>query len=115
MDKKSVSSKFGIKQVEVFESWLHTLSILRNMAAHHDRFLGARIGVAPTNLKQRRIIFSDSKAPYASLTMINILLKSIDFGDSFKSRLMAIESTYGVEQFKLLGFPDDWHISGSGW
>jgi abortive infection bacteriophage resistance protein len=30
-DRKSVSSRFGITQVEVFESWLHTLTVLRNM------------------------------------------------------------------------------------
>lgn len=49
-----------IVEDDVFESWLHTLTVLRNMAAHHARFLDVKTGVSPTNLKLKAIKFSDN-------------------------------------------------------
>lgn len=114
-DRKAISSKFGIKQVEVFESWLHTLTVLRNMAAHHDRFLDIKIGVSPTNLKLKGITFPDNKTVYASLTVIHVLLTSIGFQGGLKARLLAIEEKYGAEHFQHMGFVKNWNTEGKGW
>lgn len=115
LDKKAISTKFGITQVEVFASWLHTLTVLRNMAAHHDRFLGCKLGVSPTNLKKKNIRFADNKSVYAALTMIHVLLDAIGFNGTFKQRLMDIEIKYGCGMFRTLGFPHDWKTSAAGW
>lgn len=110
-DKKSISSKFGIQKPEVFESWLHTLSVLRNMAAHHDRFVHTKLGVSPVNYKEKKIKFSDNKSVYAALTMIHILLSSIGFNGHFKQRLIDLENRYGSALFKVMGFPANWKAS----
>lgn len=115
LDKKAISTKFGITQVEVFASWLHTLTVLRNMAAHHDRFLGCKLGVSPTNFKQKNIRFADNKSVYAALTMIHVLLEAIGFNGAFKQRLVDIEVKYGSGLFRTLGFPHDWKTSSAGW
>jgi abortive infection bacteriophage resistance protein len=111
LDQKAISAKFGITQVEVFTSWLHTLTVLRNMAAHHDRFLGCKLGVSPTNYKKRGIKFADNKSVYAALTMIHILLDAIGFNGAFKQRIADIETRYGSGLFQTLGFPHDWKNS----
>jgi abortive infection bacteriophage resistance protein len=113
-DRKAVSSKFGIKQVEVFESWLHTLTVLRNMAAHHDRFIDVKIGVSPANLKHANIKFADNKTVYASLTVIHVLLTTIGFNGAFKARLESMEQAYGAAHFQRMGFPAQWRTS-KGW
>lgn len=114
-DRKIISSKFGITQVEVFESWLHTLTVIRNMAAHHDRFIDVKIGVSPTNLKLKNIKFTDNKTVYASLTVIHVLLSSIGFNGTFKSRLASIEARYGAANFQRMGFPEHWKTEAKGW
>ena len=113
-DKKTIAAKFGINTVEVFESWLHTLTVLRNMAAHHDRFVQNKLGVSPTNYKQKAIKFRDNKSVFSALTMINILLESIKFNGSFKQRLADIETRYGSALFQIMGFPNNWQ-SSAGW
>ena len=114
-DRKVISSKFGITQVEVFESWLHALTVLRNMAAHHDRFIDVKIGVSPTNLKLKDIKFIDNKTVYASLTVIHVLLSSIGFNGTFKSRLASMEERYGAAHFQRMGFPEYWKTDAKGW
>ena len=114
-DKRSISSKFGIRNAEVFESWLHTLSVLRNMAAHHDRFLENRLGVAPKNYEFGKITFSDNKSVYAALTMIHVLLKSTWRNGGLKERMANLESTYGSDLFSRLGYPKNWITSAAGW
>ncbi|MCQ2999118.1 Abi family protein [Pseudomonas syringae] len=115
IDRKVISSKFGITQVEVFESWLHALTVLRNMAAHHDRFIDVKIGVSPTNLKLKGIKFTDNKTVYASLTVIHVLLSTIGFNGSFKERLVSMEQRYGAAHFQRMGFPEHWKTEAKGW
>lgn len=114
-DKKSIAAKFGVSQVEVFESWLHTLSVLRNMAAHHDRFLGHKLGVGPKNLKVQGIIFSDNKSMYAALTVVHILLHAIGFSATFRQRLVGLMGTYGMGMMQELGFPKNWPAGAVRW
>jgi abortive infection bacteriophage resistance protein len=114
-DKKSISSKFGIRNTDVFESWLHTLSVLRNMAAHHDRILENRLGVGPKNYEFGKISFSDNKSVYAALTMTHVLLKSIWRNGGLNERMTNLENTYGSDLFCKLGFPKNWRISSAGW
>ncbi len=114
-DKKAISTKFGITQTEVFESWLHTLTVLRNMAAHHDRFLDSKLGVSPTNFKLKKIQFTDNKSVYSALTMIHVLLESINFNGTFKQRIIDLETKYGAGFFQIMGFTQDWKSNAVGW
>lgn len=114
-DKKSISAKFGVAQVEVFESWLHALTVLRNMAAHHDRFLGQKLGVGPMNLKAKGIRFADNKSVYATLTVIHILLEAIGFNTTFRRHMAELKQRYGLGLMRDLGFPDNWPAGAAGW
>lgn len=114
-DKKSIAAKFGINQVEVFESWLHTLTVLRNMSAHHDRFLCNKLRVSPANYTAKKIKFTDNRSVYSALTMIHVLLDAINFNSTFKQRIINLETTYGTCMLQELGFPKHWPSGSSGW
>lgn len=114
-DKKAISSKFGVAQVEVFESWLHTLTVLRNMAAHHDQFLNQKLGVAPTNHRAKNIIFINNKSAYSALTVVHVLLDSIGFNTNFQQRLIDLKALYGMGLMQELGFPNNWPDCAAGW
>lgn len=115
VDKRAIAAKFGTLQVEVFESWLHTLSVLRNMAAHHDRFLKRKLSVAPRNHKALELKFSDNQSVYAGLTVIHVLLEAIGFASALRARLLALQNTYGAGLMQELGFPHNWPIGAKGW
>lgn len=114
-DKKQIAAKFGVPEVEVFESWIHTLTVLRNMAAHHDRFLNTKLNVSPSNHTKKNIKFSDNKSVYAGLTVVNVLLEAIGFGGPFKQAILSLKSNYGMGMFQELGFPSNWPTSAAGW
>lgn len=114
-EKKSVSAKFGVGQVEVFESWLHTLTVLRNMAAHHNQFLGQKLGVGPMNLKAKGIRFTDNKSVYSGLTVVHLLRDSMGFNTTFRQSLIDLKQRYGWELMRELGFPDNWPARAVGW
>ncbi|MGZ3237098.1 MAG: Abi family protein [Burkholderiaceae bacterium] len=114
-DKKAISTKFGIPQTEVFESWIHTLTVLRNMSAHHDRFIHNKLRVSPANHTSKNIKFSDNRSIYAALTVMHVLLDAIGFNNTFKQRILSLQNTYGVGMLQELGFPKNWPAGAPGW
>lgn len=114
-DKKSISAKFGISKVEVFENWMHVLTVLRNMSAHHDRFLNNKLRVRPTNHIAKGIKFTDNGSVYAALTVIHLLLDTINFNTTFRQRIIDLQATYGIGMLQELGFPHNWPTGAIGW
>ena len=45
--KTKVAKNFGIKQVVIFENWLHALANLRNIIAHHGRVWNRQFIISP--------------------------------------------------------------------
>ena len=113
--EKEIAAKFRINNEGVFESWLHTLTVLRNMAAHHDRFLHNKLGVSPQHYKAKNIKFNDNRSVYAALTMIQVLLESIQYSETFKVRIVELKARYGMGMLQIMGFPDHWPADAAGW
>lgn len=113
-DKKAIAKKFGIDEPEVFRSWIHTITVLRNMAAHHGQFLRVELRVAPTNYKNENIKFSNPKSFFAAATLINYLLNHINLPQQWKSDLQQLFAKYPGIDISELGFPENW-ASRAGW
>lgn len=113
-DKKAISKKFGIDQPDVFKSWVHALSIIRNIAAHHGQFLKVKFGVSPANYKSEGVKFNDNKSFFAVATVINFLLNKTELPQSWKFDLEKIFIKYPGVNISDLGFPADWK-SMPGW
>lgn len=114
-DKKAIAAKFGIHEADVFKSWLHTLAVLRNMAAHHDRFIGRKLGVGPADYKKMALKFADNKSVYAALTVAHVLLAAIGFNSGYRSRLVHIQDIHGAGLTQELGLPRHWPYGATGW
>lgn len=63
--------------VEVFQSWINTLTELRNLAAHHGQLLRMTLRVSPDHFKPGNIKFGDHKAFFGAATVINCQLNHI--------------------------------------
>lgn len=113
-DKKAISKKFGVDQTEVFSSWIHVLTVVRNIAAHHGQLLRVRLGVAPANYKAQQIRFADPKSFFAAATVIQYLLRQTGLPHQWKTDLEAIFSAHPSVPIAELGFPALWSTS-PGW
>ncbi|MEG3617208.1 Abi family protein [Magnetovibrio sp. PR-2] len=113
-DRKSISMKFGIDQTEVFESWLHYLTYVRNHIAHHNRLLRLKLTITPTNYKKMRIRVSDTKYFYSAATVINVMLINTGIPSTWKDDLEALFAKFPDITLSEIGFPNDW-TNKAGW
>lgn len=113
-DQKAICNRFGIDQVEVFQSWIHTLTYVRNLVAHHGQLLNVQLRVPPTGYKRAGIKFQEPKSFYAAATVIHFLLEKTGLPHRWKTDLEAIFERHPCVDPQDLGFPPNW-ADKPGW
>ena len=112
-EKKAITKYYGLNDVGILESWMHSFSNIRNVCAHHSRLWNRRLTAhikMPTNPEnpfiQNKIILPYKM--YASLCCIKYVLDIISPGNTFKERLLELMNTCPLAQEKEMGFPKNW-------
>ncbi len=112
-EKKAVGKHFKIHHM-VLSSWMESLSYMRNICAHHSRLWNRTITVKPTipnNTGQTWIgkgfEYNPEKIGIV-LASINYLIKSINPGSSFKTKLKDLMAGYKEINLKSMGLPENW-------
>lgn len=113
-DRKAISRRFNVDATEVFESWIHTLTVARNMVAHSGQLLRVTLGVAPKDYRMAGIRFSDSKSFYAVATVINYLLCQTGLPQAWSEQLKDLFAKYPEVDLAEIGFPSNWR-NQPGW
>lgn len=113
-DKKTIAKRFGVDQPQVFESWIHALTVLRNVAAHHGQLLNVQLGVAPAGYKKGGITFQQPKSFFAIATVVHYLLKQTNLPQRWKPALLTSFATYPRVPISELRFPPNWDTA-LGW
>lgn len=112
-EKKTITKYYGLNDVGVLESWMHSFSNIRNICAHHSRLWNRRLTAhikIPTHPKNP-FIQNKNILPYkmyASLCCIKYVLDIISPGNTFKDRLLELMNTCPLAQEKEMGFPKNW-------
>lgn len=94
--------------VSIFASWLHALSYLRNLAAHHQRLWNRRYTIRPAVARKVADDLSQQDRFYAQAVMIQVLLKKISPGTVWGARLKDLFNEYPSIEIKRMGFPENW-------
>ncbi|WP_455951277.1 Abi family protein [Eubacterium sp.] len=106
-DKKAVAQKFGVGYT-YFESWLESISYVRNICAHYGRLYNAKLSKTPKMYNQYREAGIGNNRIFGVLLCMMQLLKEdknwILFVDEIE---MLIEKYEGID-IKTMGFPDNW-------
>lgn len=111
--KKEISKHFGISQPAVFESWLRSITYVRNICAHHSRLWNRTLTVtpirfhSPTN-KWITIPPANNDKIYYLLCCIWYMLREVNPGSSFVVKLKALFAKYPVVDSTSMGFPVNW-------
>lgn len=108
-DKGTIAKSFGVPP-DVLDSWMHALSVLRNMCAHHSRLLDKKLTLQPVKLKKHGAEFAKPTSVYAHLAVIQILTTAIDGNSELKEALQALPAKFPLINLdSFYGIPPDWH------
>ncbi|HEY9559911.1 MAG TPA: Abi family protein [Anseongella sp.] len=122
-NKRKIANDFGVDD-RTFASWLHSLTYVRNICAHHSRLWNKEMGISPRipTKPQRQFlnktmlpnpdpgrppILNNNKA-YFLLSIVIYLLDIINPKHSFKKKLNQLFRTYPMADLKAMGFPSEW-------
>ncbi|HNX36616.1 MAG TPA: Abi family protein [Kiritimatiellia bacterium] len=114
--KKNVATHFGLPD-KVIDSWLHTLSVIRNICAHHGRLWNKELGVKPFIPFQKD--YPDWHTPYtvpknrvfAVLTVCRYCLRRIAPQSRWPHCLDTLLADFPNVPLAQMGFPANWRDS----
>lgn len=110
--KKQIAREFGLPQHLYLESWIKSLSVLRNCIAHHARIWNRKYPWKPQLPKKLQNSWIQNRTSqeklYAQLCCISYLLNSIRANNDFKQRLKILLKEYTIVDTAAMGFPERW-------
>ena len=107
--KKKISDPFGFDKDD-FGHWIHALSKIRNICAHHDRLWNRSL--KPTAAKPAKYTHPGmpTNKPYTNFAMIYAFLKSFTHTTTWNEKLFNLmDSKEDIDVRALMGFPVEWY------
>lgn len=107
--RSQITKELKIKPF-VFQRWLHTLTYIRNICAHHSRLWNKVLAIEPMIPKNQKVFHSlNNQKLFFVLSMIQSIFISIDDEEfDFKSELKSLLSKYSNVDINAMGFVKDW-------
>jgi len=113
-EQKIVIQKLKGINNSVFKNWLHALSVIRNICAHHSRLWNKTLGVkfeVPRKMSLFQNIQNDKI--FFALNVIEYILTCIDEDElEFKIKIQQLLEKYPYIDKKAMGFADGWQNMG---
>ncbi|ABG60904.1 Abi family protein [Cytophaga hutchinsonii] len=119
IDKKRIADFFDVHHT-VFTSWLHTLTYIRNICAHHSRLWNRDLAIEPEKLLKPTggwidKPFENNKRVFYFLCVLKYMLQRANPGNSMKDKLQDLFNRYPNIPIKFLGIPSDGKGSLLNW
>ena len=112
--KKQIARELGLPQHLYLESWIKSLSVLRNCIAHHARIWNRKYPWKPQIPQKLQSPWIQNSSIsheklYAQLCCICYLLNAIHPNNNFKQKLKILLSKYSIVDISAMGFPKLWY------
>lgn len=111
-DKKIISKQMGLHHRRL-KDWLHKLTYIRNVCAHHSRLWNRELAIRPETVRDR--LWNPPITPrkdrlFYVLLMLRFLLRKNGNGDDWAQRCNALlRPVTENQQFReAMGIPKDW-------
>lgn len=116
---KTIAHSFGLYKVQILKNWMHALSSLRNVCAHHSRLWNRRFTISlsfPHKTKTDTPFLSEEEYKairnnklFAYISVILYVLQIISPDSSFKANLLELlRGRPKLVKPKDMGFPEEW-------
>lgn len=111
--KKLISDHFKLGHPKVLESWIHSLSYVRNICAHHSRLWNRVLTLKPTlptNTKEQWLINTNIQGNklYAFLCCLIYMRKVVNPKTSFARKIKKLLLDFPDIDPSRMGFPAGW-------
>lgn len=106
-DKKQISDTFDLSPMEL-QSWLHSLTYIRNLCAHHARLWNRRFTITPISKFRYSQYLTPNHTFAAQAAMIHIMLNVISPNCGWVSRLIELLNTHPNIDPAQMGFIRSW-------
>jgi len=106
-DQKEMCRPFGIHH-SVMRSWLHALTYLRNLCAHHARLWNRRFTFTPKIADAYAKQLSKNSTFYAQAVVLHVFMHVIADGSQWQLRLVELLKKHHKIDIRRMGFPLDW-------
>lgn len=106
-DKKEVAKEFGVGYTYL-ESWLESISYVRNICAHYGRLYNAKLSKTPRMYNQYRKAGIGNNRIFGVLLCMMQLLKEDKHWKLFIDELELLIDKYEGIDIKTMGFPENW-------
>ncbi len=111
-DKKQIAGQLGIHHKRL-KDWLHTLTYVRNICAHHNRLWNRELAIKPERVRDpdwNPPITPRHDRLFYVLLMLRVLLRSNRNGDDWALRCSELLAPFAAEErFRIaMGMPSDW-------
>ena len=112
IDRKEIADYFGLHHT-VFTSWVHTITYVRNICAHHSRLWNREFAIKPEILLRPQrpwmtVNFNNNNdRSFYFLCTLKYLLGSANPTNHFKNKLITLIQKYPTVPIQFLGIPSD--------
>lgn len=110
-DKKRIADFFQVHQT-VFQSWLHSLTYVRNICAHHSRLWNKDLAVEPTLLLKPKSDwvgnrYNNNKRTFYFICILKYLLNTSNHNNHLTQKLDALFQKHPNVPIQYIGIPSD--------
>ena len=106
-DKKAIAKLFGVGYT-YFESWLESISYVRNICAHYGRLYNAKLSKTPILYKEYSEVGIGNNRIFGVLLCLKHLLKGDDHWNLFVDKIELLYDKYESVDIKTMGFTEKW-------
>lgn len=107
--KKHISSLFSLRHYQL-SSWMHALSFVRNVCAHHSKLWDRIFTVKPMIIPPITGLMTPNTTVYSYCAMMHYILKHITNASKWSNRLYTLILECPLSPQAHMGFPADWHL-----
>jgi abortive infection bacteriophage resistance protein len=106
-DKKAVAKTFGIGYTYL-ESWLESISYVRNICAHYGRLYNAKLSKTPLLYKEYSEAGIGNNRMFGILLCMKHILKNDSHWNLYVQDIETLIDKYEKVDIKTMGFPKNW-------
>jgi abortive infection bacteriophage resistance protein len=103
----AVCGSYGLPH-QVLISWLHSITYIRNICAHHSRLWNRECRIKPLIARAFKADLTPNERVYAQLVVMQIMLAKIAPGNHWAQKLRDLLAEHSTVPLVSMGFPADW-------
>lgn len=105
--QKAIASEYGVPG-DIFKTWLHSLSYVRNTCAHHKRFWNRQLAISPRFPRQWQYSVPGNNKVYSVMVILQHMMNIICPACRWKQRVVQLLDSLPGIYLGHMGFPGNW-------